>query len=341
MLAGTDQLRRSRGVLLERAGFGPRRSELREAWQANGVRLWAASDGGRGPPVLLLPAPIKACYLWDLAPAYSVVRRCLEAGLRPYLLEWPQPDRPMPCADFSQYAGGWTLPAVEAIAEETGRDPVVVGHSLGGTLAAMLAARHPDRVAALVLLEAPIQFGSGRLERFLKLGSAAPWLRAGQDPVPGSLLTLLSAQAAPDVFRWHPLLDFWAVRDEPRRLETYLRVLRWALDERSMPAALFDAVVEQLYRRDLFLRGELVLEGRRLDPAAVRCPLLAIGDPDSPLVPPSSMQAFLARAGSRDARFWTWKPEPGVAVAHLGVLVGAEAHARLWPAILDWARILR
>ena len=39
-----------------------------------------------GPMLLLAPAPIKRAYLWDLAPWASVVRRCIAAGLRVYLL---------------------------------------------------------------------------------------------------------------------------------------------------------------------------------------------------------------------------------------------------------------
>jgi polyhydroxyalkanoate synthase subunit PhaC len=42
----------------------------------------------RGPALLIVPAPIKRAYVWDLLPEVSVVRRCLGRGLRVYLLEW-------------------------------------------------------------------------------------------------------------------------------------------------------------------------------------------------------------------------------------------------------------
>jgi len=38
-------------------------------------------DAASGPVVLIVPAPIKRPYIWDLAPEVSVVRRCLAAGV--------------------------------------------------------------------------------------------------------------------------------------------------------------------------------------------------------------------------------------------------------------------
>jgi polyhydroxyalkanoate synthase len=41
-----------------------------------GLTLKAYSDGARaGPAVLLVPAPIKRAYIWDLAPGASVVQQ--------------------------------------------------------------------------------------------------------------------------------------------------------------------------------------------------------------------------------------------------------------------------
>lgn len=45
---------------------------------------------GRGPVVVLIPAPIKSVDIWDMTPSVSVVRRHLEAGCRVYLVIWPR-----------------------------------------------------------------------------------------------------------------------------------------------------------------------------------------------------------------------------------------------------------
>jgi polyhydroxyalkanoate synthase len=65
-------------------------------------------------------------------------------------------------------------------------------------------------------------------------------------------------------------------------------------------------------------------------------PILAVVDPQSRLVPPSSVFPFLERTSAP----WTLREhheaEAGAALGHVGALVGRQAHRELWPAILGW-----
>src|SRR3546814_4538896 len=64
----------------------------RLAFSRPGVTLRAYSDGsGAGPVLLIVSAPIKRAYIWDLVPWASAVRRCIDSGLRVYLMEWAEP----------------------------------------------------------------------------------------------------------------------------------------------------------------------------------------------------------------------------------------------------------
>src|SRR5215216_4971344 len=89
-----DRWRRWRGGWLDALGLGPREMPWRSVDVAAGVRL-RCYDCAHKPdavPVLLVPAPIKQPYIWDLLPRISVVRCCLEAGLRVYLAAWRAPE---------------------------------------------------------------------------------------------------------------------------------------------------------------------------------------------------------------------------------------------------------
>lgn len=78
------------------------------------------------------------------------MRRCLERGMRVYLLEWLEP-----AANQDHF--GLTDWAVNVVSAATGSaPPILAGHSIEGTFAAIDASQHPERVAALVLVDSPL-----------------------------------------------------------------------------------------------------------------------------------------------------------------------------------------
>lgn len=181
-LAWLDAARRSAGRALDVAGLGAWQAPFRIAVQAPPMRLRACQshEAGSGPALLLIPAPIKRAYIWDLRPEISVVRRCLARGLRTYVLEWLDPAPGDDELGLADYANRFPAAAVKAIAAETGRREVqLAGHSLGGTFAAIFAALHPERVRGLILIDAPLAFGAtgGPLARAV---AAAPHARRRQ-----------------------------------------------------------------------------------------------------------------------------------------------------------------
>ncbi|HET6469511.1 MAG TPA: alpha/beta fold hydrolase [Geminicoccaceae bacterium] len=338
-LAGreADRARRWQGRWLEVAGFGPKETPSRAVDVAPGVRLRSYGGGERpgAATLLLVPAPIKRAYIWDLRPPVSVVRRCLEAGHAVYLAEWREPGPGQQDWGLACYADRFLEACLDAIAAEQDRtQPFLLGHSLGGTLAALFASLRPDRVTGLLLIEAPLKFGpdAGAFVPLLASAPPAGALAAALGGAPGVLLTAVSGAAAPEEFLW------WRWRDAVRSLgdleaaTTHLTVMRWTLDEFAQPARLFTEVVEELYRGDRFALGTLKLAGRPALPARLAgLPIAAVVEPDGRLVTPASALAPLPAFERFD-----YTGEVGVALKHLGALVGRRAHAELWPRLLAW-----
>jgi polyhydroxyalkanoate synthase len=334
-----DQARRLQGLTLDAAGLGPVRTPSEVVLEAPGLVLHGYRDrrgpGLDRPPVLIVPAPIKRAWIWDLAPGVSVVRRLLGHGLRVYLVEWTSPVD----AGLDAYADRLLLDCLDAIRAATGQRRVVLaGHSLGGTFAAIAAARHPDRVHALVLVESPLRFGAraGALAPLVALTPHGRGLRAAFGDIPGAVLDLASVTAAPEAFVWERWADLAASLGDSEAVRTHLRVVRWTLDEFPFPGRLFEDVLERLYRRDEFARGRLTLEGRRVGPARLGMPMLHVVNPRSRVVPPSSVLPVHERAPASDKPLHWYTGERGVGLQHVGGLVGRRAHARLWPRILAW-----
>ncbi len=342
LFAGLDHLRRHQARWLDALGYGP---ELGPSWivaEMPGLRLRAYGTGeGAGPPVILVPAPVKRSAIFDLAPQVSVVARCIDAGLPVFLAEWTDPDGPSAQYGLTDYADRLLCEARRAAAILAGGErAVLIGHSLGGTLAAIHAARRPEGVAALVLLEAPLTFDPA-------IDAFAPWLRAspaarrflaGAGTVPGSELSAAAVAAAPDAFLWHRWGDAFISFSDPERHALHLRVLRWAFDEMALPAPLLRDVLERLYRENRLWEGRLEVSGRTVGLADIAAPTLAVVESESRVVPPEGVLPALARTSAAQSRTMTWDSEPGVALAHVGVLVGPSAHRRLWPRILDWIK---
>jgi polyhydroxyalkanoate synthase len=161
MFGVLDGLRRAHGAVLEGLGFGPTECSYHILASGPHWSLREYEGTGAGPCLLIVTAPIKRPYIWDLAPQVSAVRFCLDHGLRVYLLEWTPPP---PCngeAGLAEYANQAIDQAVARLAEETGTRPFLTGHSLGGTFAAIFGALAPQATRGLVLLGAPLCFGPG------------------------------------------------------------------------------------------------------------------------------------------------------------------------------------
>jgi polyhydroxyalkanoate synthase subunit PhaC len=325
-----DRLRRQQGMLLDALGLGPVEAPYREVFKAPGASLRRYGGGGEtGPIVLIVPAPIKRPYIWDLAPEVSAVRRCLARGMRVYLVDWqPAPPR----FGLAEYASRLIRDCLDAAGASRA---VLLAHSLGGLLAAVFAALHPERVQGLALLAAPLHFGAEtRVFRAMVAGldpGALP------DALPGSFLSMASLAAAPDTFGADRVADALASAADPAAWRTHLQVERWALDEFALPRGLVSDLATQIVREDRFARGTLRIGRRSAAPSRIAAPLLCVVDPRCRLVPPASVLPVVEAAGSRCKTVLHYEGDIGVSLQHVGPLVGRRAHALLWPKILDWS----
>jgi polyhydroxyalkanoate synthase subunit PhaC len=333
-LAVADEMRRWYGCALDLwLARTETPSQLRlERW---GVRLRDYGEEGNRPSLLIIPAPIKKHYIWDLAPPVSAVLKCLQARFRVYVLEWTDTSADGSDNGLAVYVNQLILECVKAIGEPV----VLAGHSLGGTFATIFASLHPERVRALILFEAPVSFSGdvGAIAELCRIAPAKEALRQ-VSAYPGTVLNALSLAASSESFLWWRWRDRILSAGDPAALRTHLLVERWTLDEYAMPSALFADVVI-LYREDRFMRGTLCIEGQIAEPINVTMPVLAVVDPESDVVPPSSVMPFLDALPDRNWTLLHYGGDTGIALRHVGVLTGRNAHRILWPEILAWIRM--
>ena len=112
-------------------------------WEARGE----ATGGAEAEPLLLLHGLASGAPIWELtAPALAAGRRVVALDQRGHGLS----DKPDDGYDFATIIAD-DIGVANALG--LGERFAVAGHSWGGNVALELAARHPDRVAALLLID--------------------------------------------------------------------------------------------------------------------------------------------------------------------------------------------
>jgi len=334
----TDKLRRAQGDTLDALGLGPRECPFQLISSGPHWRLRAYGGPDAGPLLLMVPAPIKRPYIWDLTPSISAVRYCLHHGFRVHLLEWIPPASDG-LAGLDAYGGRAIAACVATILKQAdGARPFLMGHSLGGTLAAIYCALEPRSVKGLVLLGAPLCFGRASSRFRDALVALVPEEFSQTKVVAGSLLSLISAVASPNTFVWSRWMDAALSLADHATLDTHARIERWTLDEVMLPGKLVNQIVHWLYREDRFCRGILTILDRTVGPASIEIPMLAIVNVADDVAPLTSVAPFLDKMSVKDTRIIEHPGEIGVGLPHLGALVGRAAYARVWPQIVAWLK---
>jgi hypothetical protein len=196
-----DVLRRVQGNALAAAGFDSRESQYQIIASAPHWRL--RDYGGQksaAVSLFVVAGPIKRPYIWDLSPSRSAICYCLQQDLHAYLLEW------MPATQLTSNNGidESTLAISNCVAKISARSgrskPFLVGHSLGGTLAAIYGALASETIGGLILLGAPLCFEPKSSQFRDALVSLIPSSLPDAKPFPGSLLSHMSAIASPNTF---------------------------------------------------------------------------------------------------------------------------------------------
>ena len=287
-------------------------------------------------PVLIVAAPIKRPYIWDLAPSASAIRYILGQGLHVHLLEWLPASETTGNNGLAEYTNAISECVARVSSNCAGVKPFLMGHSLGGTLAAIFAASELQSARGLVLLSAPLCFRPATSHFRDRLVSIVPSGMGESGACPGSLLTHISALASPDTFIWSRFADAVLSVSDGHALEIHGRVECWALDEVALPGRLVRQMIEWLYREDRFFAGGLKIHDRLVGPLTLSVPTLAVVNISDDVAPVASVRPFISAMPIRDARIIEYPGEIGVCLQHLGILIGRKACAGVWPEIISW-----
>jgi polyhydroxyalkanoate synthase len=278
-------------------------------------------------PIVIVASLINRYYVLDLLPELSVIDKLNRQGFEVFVLDWKAPGEDGPERGFDDYIDGAIAEAVKLAGAPVG----LIGYCMGGTLAAMYAARHAQSLRWLALLGTPIDFHqSGRMAEWTRpelfdvdllvdaYGNMPPFL------MQSGFKLLNPVDMLSKLVRLHQNAgDEFATRQ-------FVALESWLDDNRAFPGGVYRDYIRGLYQDNALVRGEFRVGGERIDLKQLTSPLLnVIALRDHICAPPSS-RALLALAGSSDKQNLEFE------TGHIGMTTSRRAHAELWPKIIKW-----
>ncbi|MEZ4460213.1 MAG: alpha/beta fold hydrolase [bacterium] len=292
------------------------------------------SEQTSGLPILLVPSLINRHYVLDLKPGKSFVEYLVARGHDVFIIDWGTPGPEDRYLEFDDFAEAYLGRALRKTCKIAGVEQAhVLGYCLGGTLTTIHAAKHPEHIASLTNLAAPISFeDGGLLAAFSNIKTLdLEILNQAFGNVPWPLMQFGFHLLRPTMNLSKAVYVMDRSEDD-EFLDGFFALETWGNDNVSFPGRAFVRYIQELYRENRLVKGEFALGGQLLDLASIEMPVLNIAFKHDNIVPVESAAILNDLISSTD------KTLHRLGGGHVGAVVSTKAATGLWPLISDWWR---
>ncbi len=285
-------------------------------------------------PLLLIYALINRETMLDLQPDRSVIQNLLKEGIEVYLIDWGYPTRKDRYLTLDDHVNGY-LDTIVDFLRERHRLPKInlMGVSMGGTMAVMYAALHPEKVNNLIATATPTHFDTdkGLLHIWMKEIDVDRMMDTFGN-LPGDLLNIGFLLLNPARLVFDKYIGFLENMDDQEFVENFIRMEKWIFDCPDMPGETFRQFVKDCYQKNLLIHNKMEVGGKRVDLKKITMPLLNIYGRYDHLVPPEACKPLTRKVGSKDTA------DICLDTGHIGILLGAKCQKELVPRIAGWLK---
>ena len=285
-------------------------------------------------PILVVYALINRPYILDLQPERSVVRRLLEAGHDVYLIDWNEPSNLDQFLTLDDYVNRYIDNCVDVVRERSGEDSInVLGYCMGGTMSAMYAALHPEKVRALGLMAAGLCFDdTGGI--FEQWGDEAFYdpesVTRAMGNMPAEMLEVGFALMDPVANYVSKYVRLYDNLEDEDFVENFARMERWLDEGIDVAGETYKQFLTDIYQENKLYRNELELDGQHVDVNNITMPLLQIVGEYDHLIPPETSKPFNDVVSSDDVTTIEYP------TGHIGLSVSGSSHEHVWPQVSEW-----
>ncbi|WP_049901686.1 class III poly(R)-hydroxyalkanoic acid synthase subunit PhaC [Halococcus agarilyticus] len=292
------------------------------------------TDEQHDVPILVIYALINKPFILDLQPDRSVIRRLLEAGFDVYMIDWNEPSRLDQHLTLDDYVNRYIDNCVDEVRERSGQDAInVLGYCMGGTMSAMYAALHPEKVRNLGLMAAGLCFDDtgGVLELWGGEEFFSPdELRATYGNAPAEMLDVGFALMDPVSNYVSKYVRLYDNLDNDDFVENFGRMERWLSEGIDVAGATFAQFVENIYQDNKLYANELYLGNEHVDLGNIDMPVLQITGEYDHLIPSETSKPFNDVITSDDTAIIEYP------TGHIGLSVSGSSHENVWPQVCEW-----
>ncbi|MBK7231256.1 MAG: class III poly(R)-hydroxyalkanoic acid synthase subunit PhaC [Saprospiraceae bacterium] len=283
-------------------------------------------------PVLVSFAMMNRHDVLDLQPDRSLMKKLLDEGLDIYIMDWGYPSKADRYLTMEDYILGYMSDAVDFIRKTHKVDKIhKMGICQGGLFSMIYASIHPEKLKTLTTYVAPYDFTDSHCNMLFK------WTQYVDADTMADTQGIISADMLNNAFSMlKPSMDFakffgvLEMMEDREKLMNFLRMEKWKADCPDMSGEMYRKYIKDLFRDNKLIKGELELDGKKVDLKNMTVPFLNVYATEDNIIPNNSTIAVMDHIGSKDKQLYAF---PG---GHIGVFVGAKSQKELAPAVAKW-----
>jgi polyhydroxyalkanoate synthase len=316
---------------------GSNMTEREIVYQEDKLTLYHYKKRARYPskvPTLIIYALINTPAMMDLQQDKSFIKNMLDGGADLYLIEWGYPTLDDHYLTLEDYIEGYINNCVDFIRAETGLDKInLLGVCQGGTFSAIYSALHPDKVNSLVTMVTPIDYApnDGLLWKWSKFLNADSMVDAYK-VIPGDFMNTGFLTLRPLSLMVNKYLDLINDLDDEDSMNNFLRMERWIFDSPGQAGEAFRQVINDLFKGNKLVKGELMIGDKKVDLKNVVMPVLNVYAERDNQVPNSSSAPLEKYVGSKDVTSHCFP------TGHIGMFVSSRSQKEVAPMISKWLK---
>jgi class III poly(R)-hydroxyalkanoic acid synthase PhaC subunit len=278
-------------------------------WKKNKSVLWyyPAQEKKYDIPLFLVYSLLNKPYILDISEKNSVIGNLNKQGFDVYMYDWGSPGLEDKDLTLDNYLLDYLEMAIR-VAVRHAKVPEIslVGYCIGGTLSAMLASITDLPIKNLVLAAVPMDYSNFILPdkwvEAMQNGSLSlDRMIDAYEVIPSEFLyaTFLALQG----FNIGPNVNLVTRGHDHTYVDKWRRMDKWTKDAVTFSGAAFKQMLNDLYKDNKLVKGEMVIGGKKVDLSKIKCSLLVITSTRDELVLESQSLPVMDLVSSEDKTY--------------------------------------